>query len=242
MQDSSASDTKSIVQLYIDTKDDRYFKMLYDRLHKGMYYHICKIVRDEEAAKDVLSDTFCSILQNFAQYDPARGAFTTWAYNIAKNAALHWKHLEERQETLRQQGSPSLYKVSGILAIDTQPEELESQPGYIDSSPEDGGSKEINKEELFMILHQRAIQEIMNLSEVYRICMYEREILGLPYDEIAERNSLKINTVKSKIRLGREIVKHRIMEYLESRSLLPPDSCSKDLSKIFNDIGNNTTN
>lgn len=217
-------DTKSVVQLYIDTKDDRYFKVLYDRLYKGLYHHIFKFVKDDDVTRDVLSDTFCSILQNFSQYDPARGAFSTWAYNIAKNAALHWIHQENRQETLRQQGSSKLYTVSGILAVDSQPEDLEPQSGYIDSHvDESNNSKNSSKEELFVTLHQRAVQEIMNLSDVYRQCMYEREILGLPYDEIAERNSLKINTVKSKIRLGREIVKFKILEYLESIGI-DPDS------------------
>lgn len=228
MQESQPKDTKTIVQLWIDTKDERYFRQLHDKLYKGMFHHICKYVRNEDVAKDILSDTFCSIVLNISQYDPARGAFSTWAYNIAKNAAIHWLNQEKRQEELRHQGSQKLYKVSGTQAFDTQQDEKEPQAGYIDQ-PMEGDKNGLNKEELFSKLHQKAIQEIMNLSDVYRQCMYEREILGLSYDEISSRNSLKINTVKSKIRLGREIVKHKILEHIQSLGLDP--DCMSDLEE-----------
>ncbi len=90
---------------------------------------------------------------------------------------------------------------------------MEDEPGYIDFH-DISDQPALNREELFVKLHQLAIQEIMNLSEVYRQCMYEREVLGLSYEEIADRNELKINTVKSKIRLGREIVKYKLLEFL----------------------------
>ena len=197
-----------------------------------MYHHVCNIVRDDDVTLDVLADTFCSIVQNISQYDPARGQFTTWAYNIARNAALHHLKKEKRQEELRVNGSPNLYQVYGNQAVEQQSGDFDSEEGYIESQDSQVSNGGVNKEELFCKLHQLAIQEIMNLSDVYRQCMYEREVLGLPYDEIAERNQLKINTVKSKIRLGREIVKHQILEFLKNEGV-----AADKLTEIFDRLG-----
>ncbi len=207
-------DIKEIVDLWIETKDDRYFTQIHKRLYKGMYHHVLNIVRDDIVTEDILSETFASIVQNITQYDPSRGQFTTWAYNIARNAAFHYLKKERQQDELRERGSPSLYTIYGNSAAEPLDEEnLEDEPGYIDFH-DISDQPALNREELFVKLHQLAIQEIMNLSEVYRQCMYEREVLGLSYEEIADRNELKINTVKSKIRLGREIVKYKLLEFL----------------------------
>jgi DNA-directed RNA polymerase specialized sigma24 family protein len=58
--------------------------------------------------------------------------------------------------------------------------------------------------------------------------MFDREIRGLSYNEIAIKHNLLINTVKSKIRLGREIVKFQLIEYAESIGI-----SSESLNAIF---------
>lgn len=64
---------KSALELWLNTKDEKYFNEVYTQIHKGLFRHINRIVRDEDVANDIISDTFCSILQNISQYDPSRG-------------------------------------------------------------------------------------------------------------------------------------------------------------------------
>jgi RNA polymerase sigma-70 factor (ECF subfamily) len=225
MQDGK-NPQKNSLELWLTTKDERYFNDVYTQTHKGVFRHVYRIVKDEDIANDIVSDTFCSILQNIGQYDPSRGAFSTWVYNIAQNAAYAWINHEKKQTKLRQDCIPFLYSVKGIFATDDK-ENQESQGEYIESSDKTDSETEI----LLGKIHQRIVFEIQQLSDIYRDCVYDREIRGLSYNMIAERRDLKINTVKSKIRLGREIVMHEVIEYFKSIGIDP-----ESLSVIFPSI------
>jgi RNA polymerase sigma-70 factor (ECF subfamily) len=207
---------KSSLELWLNTKDERHFNEVYAQIHKGLYRHIYKIVRDEDVANDIVSDTFCSILQNINQYDPSRGAFSTWAYNIAQNAAYAWLNFEKKQEKLRHDSFTIMYSTRGIFATDSF-EDHESKEEYIESLE----NPDIDLEVLMGKVHQRVVFEIQQLSDVYRDCVYDREIRGLSYQVIAHRRNLKINTVKSKIRLGREIVMHEVINYMKQLGIDP---------------------
>lgn len=207
---------KSSLELWLNTKDERHFNEVYAQIHKGLYRHIYKIVRDEDIANDIVSDTFCSILQNINQYDPSRGAFSTWAYNIAQNAAYAWLNFEKKQQKIRRESAPFLYSTKGIFTTDST-EDREKKEEYIQSLE----NLDIDSEVLLGKVHQRVIFEIQQLSDVYRDCVYDREIRGLSYQVIAQRRNLKINTVKSKIRLGREIVMHEVINYIKELGIDP---------------------
>lgn len=215
---------RNSVELWLHTKDEKYFNQVYAQIQKGLFRHVQKIVRDEDVAHDIVSDTFCSVLQNVSQYNPSRGAFTTWVYNIAKNAAYAWLNHGKKQAKLRVEYMPLLYSVKGIFASDYQ-EDQNFKEEYIESLE----NSDIDSEVLLGKVHQRVIFEIQRLSDVYRDCVYDREIRGLSYQAIAQRRNIKINTVKSKIRLGREIVMHEVINYvkeigidLESLSIITP--------------------
>ena len=207
---------KSALELWLNTKDEKYFNEVYTQIHKGLFRHINRIVRDEDVANDIISDTFCSILQNINQYDSSRGAFSTWVYNIAQNAAYAWLNHEKKQEKLRCECAPFLYSINGFFAIDT-PEDQSIKDEYIEALE----ISDIDSEILIGKIHQRVIFEIQQLSDVYRDCVYDREIRGLSYQVIAHRRNIKINTVKSKIRLGREIVMHEVINYMKQLGIDP---------------------
>lgn len=206
----------SALELWLNTKDEKYFNEVYAQIHKGLFRHVNRIVRDEDIAHDIVSDTFCSILQNISQYDQSRGAFSTWVYNIAQNAAYAWLNLEKKQEKLRQDCIPQLYSIKGIFATDYH-EDQKIKEEYIESLE----NPDIDSEVLLGKVHQRVIFEIQQLSDIYRDCVYDREIRGLSYHSIAQRRNLKINTVKSKIRLGREIVMHEVINYIKEIGIDP---------------------
>jgi RNA polymerase sigma factor (sigma-70 family) len=220
------NDKKNALNLWLNTKDERYFNEVYAQTHKGLFRHVFRIVRDEDIANDIVSDTFCSILQNISQYDPARGAFSTWVYNIAQNAAYAWINHEKKQTKLRQDCAPFLYSVKGIFVSDEQ-QDSDPKVEYIESV----GKTDPETEALLGKIHQRIVFEIQQLGDVHRDCVYDREIRGLSYNTIAQRRNLKINTVKSKIRLGREIVMYKVIEYFKSIGI-----DQETLALIFPDI------
>lgn len=225
MSDNSFSESiRKTVDLWIKSGDDKYFTQIYSKMYKGLYGHIFKFVRDEDTAMDILSDTFIVIISKKQQYDPERGHFTTWAYNIAKNSALAYLNLEKKQEENRTNGSQFIYNLVGNSAsnfhLEDNKEEKESVYTNADYHEED--------ENIMSLLHQRAILEIMSMSDTYRPFLYDREIRNLSYQEISTKHNIKMNTVKSKIRLGREIIKLKLVEYGKSIGIQ-----SETLSKMF---------
>lgn len=222
MSDNSFSDNlRKTVDLWIQSGDDSYFTQIYSKMHKGLYGHIFKFVKDEDTAMDILSETFMLIINKKHQYDPERGHFTTWAYNIAKNTALaHIQH-EKKQEENRANGSQFIYNIVGNSASNFHPEDGEGQDyTYANQKFDD------DEEHLVILFHQKAIQEIMSMSDTYRPFLYDRQIRNLSYEEISIKHGIKMNTVKSKIRLGREIIKSKLIDYGKTIGV-QPDSLQK---------------
>lgn len=57
---------------------------------------ISKIVKNEEAARDVLQETFIKIWKGLPQYDASKGRLFTWMSKLARNMAID--HLRSRGE------------------------------------------------------------------------------------------------------------------------------------------------
>lgn len=62
--------------------------LLYDRYSAALYGVISKVIRTDEAAEDVLQETFVKIWNSFSSYDPTKGKLFTWMLNIARNLAI----------------------------------------------------------------------------------------------------------------------------------------------------------
>lgn len=68
--------------------DEPAFAEMYDRYSGALNGIITRIVRDEEAARDVLQDTFLKVWKNIRSYDSSKGSFFTWMLNIARNTSI----------------------------------------------------------------------------------------------------------------------------------------------------------
>ena len=218
MSNDSLSETiTKAVKIWIESGDDKDFGIIYKKMYRGLYGHVFKFVKDDDTTMDILSETFISILKNKHQYDPNRGHFTTWAYNIAKNSALAYIGNEKKQSDSRAQGSEYLYNLVGNSASDYENEEIDSNQDYTNSNQK----YDEEDEKTFHLLHQRAVQEIMNMNDTYREFLYDREIRKLSYEEISQKHDIKMNTVKSKIRLGREIIRHNLVKWAIAKGINP---------------------
>lgn len=99
---------------------------LYDMYSGSMYGVILRIVGDEDEANDVLQETFITIWQKIASYDPDKGRFYTWTYRIAKNLSLN--RIRNKKQFIQMEDSgvynmtderedrPELSQLSGLLA------------------------------------------------------------------------------------------------------------------------------
>lgn len=68
--------------------DRSFISILYDNYSAPLNGVICKMVRNDEFAEDLLQETFVKIWQSFSQYKESKGRLFTWMINIARFHAL----------------------------------------------------------------------------------------------------------------------------------------------------------
>lgn len=81
----------------IKSQSEEAFNQLYDNYSPTLYGIVLKIVDSEEAAQDVLQDSFIKIWKNISGYDRSKGTLFTWMLNIARNSAIDFnrsKHVK----------------------------------------------------------------------------------------------------------------------------------------------------
>lgn len=64
------------------------FDYLYRQYSAALYGVICKVIMDEETARDVLQESFVKIWNNIEKFDPTKGRLYTWMLNVSRNSAI----------------------------------------------------------------------------------------------------------------------------------------------------------
>jgi len=190
-----AKTIQELAETFLQTSQEKDFKYLYDRIKPGLLNHCRSILIEEEIAEDAVSKTFEKIWVKVSQYDPSRGNFSTWAYNIARNESLLIKKKSKRF-------TPLIYEsieIDGkdyeefIPLSDITPEEIFTEPDWeIDNK---GGG--------FDDLYEDVLEKMKNLPSIYKDILIDREINKLKYQEIADKHGMKKRAVATRIRRAR---------------------------------------
>ncbi len=64
--------------------DEEAFTELYEDFFPRIYHYILGKTKDSSLADELVSKTFLNMYQHLRDYDPNRGAFSTWLFRIAK--------------------------------------------------------------------------------------------------------------------------------------------------------------
>jgi RNA polymerase sigma-70 factor (ECF subfamily) len=64
------------------------FAPLVDRYHVGLILYCEQFMRNRSAAEDITQDIFVTAYQRLSSYNPERGAFSTWLYQLARTRCL----------------------------------------------------------------------------------------------------------------------------------------------------------
>jgi len=187
-----------LAENFIETRSERNFQLLFERLKPGLTNHCFTILKDMELAQDSFLNTMSKIWQKIDQYDSERGNFSTWCYNIARNESLLLLKSRKKFVSTDDESMESLYNCHNMANGD-----------YYDVF-DDPSLTFINGQNKIDELYESIIQEIRELPDLYKDIMIDREINGMKYKDIAEKYDIKKRSIATRIRRARNKIKKKI--------------------------------
>ena len=163
------------------------FTCLYQETFKSKYYLALQYMKDEDAAQDILQESF---MKAFSKLDTLENpdAFPGWLGMIVANTA----------KNALAKKNPVLFS---DIASDSENEEFEYQieDDRMEYQPETAYTRQET---------QQLVRELMDtLSEEQRLCILMFHIEGISIKEIASVLNCSENTVKSRLKYGRDNLK-----------------------------------
>jgi RNA polymerase sigma factor (sigma-70 family) len=145
--------------------------LLYDRYSTMLFGLICRIVRIDEIAEDVMQETFVKVWRSFESYDESKGALATWLMSVARSVAI---------DKIRSKGFRNSLKNQSIDSVVSLVDRQESTSISADAIGIEGLLRHLRPEQ----------QQIIEL-------IYYR---GFTHEEAAGELSMPLGTVKTRLR------------------------------------------
>jgi RNA polymerase sigma-70 factor (ECF subfamily) len=160
-----------------DLRDPEDFSTVYRRLAPSAYAAAFAVLRDGEAAQDVVQDVFCALWTRPDAYRPERGSLATYVQLLARSRAL---------DRLRSRAAAAAALNRGALEARAQP-----------TTSEPPSETVIRRDSARAVL-----QALDRLPDGQRAAVLLHHIGGLSDGELARATSVPLGTAKSRIRLG----------------------------------------
>ncbi len=173
---------------------DRAFEMIVRHYEKTVYNTIYYRIGDREEAYDLSQEVFIKVYRSL---DNFRGdcKFSTWLYKICVNTSLDY---------IRRVAGKHNESLSIFEEADTYKGQVTVKDDDVQKDPE----KFFEKQEIRKVVKEA----IFSLTDEHREIVILRDILGLSYEEISEKTSLELGTVKSRINRARQKIKKYLIE------------------------------
>ncbi len=168
-----------------DARDRAAFAALFDHFAPRLKGFIMRSGTGSGQAEEIVQDVMLTVWRKADQFDPQKAQVAAWVYQIAKNRQI---------DVLRKENRPL-------------PEELKSDAQ--DSARTDTDAGQI------LAVEQEALQlkEAISKLKPDQREMIEKAYLGeLTHQEIKAQTGLPLGTIKSRIRLGLERLRHDLKD------------------------------
>ncbi len=164
------------------------------------------ILDNRQDAEEVVQDAF---LRAYRAIDSFRGdsSFETWMHRIIMNLARNRYHWNQRR------GAGLHVSINAAQGFDSDPFEPEKEWDLPDDRMQPDRVLEAAE------LEQDVSNIIDSLPEKFRETLVMRHYGEKSYQEIASETGVPVNTVKTRIKRARELVRAKLMEQCRSTSI-----------------------
>jgi RNA polymerase sigma-70 factor (ECF subfamily) len=172
--------------------DVRAFETLLARYEKPIWSFLHRFVRDAEAAEDLLQEVFLRVVRDAQDSGPAwkgEAKFSTWLYTIARNLCID----RARRTAVRGSSSPSIDGPTDGEAEAATLHERIAAPGPATDAVVAGRQAA-----------RRIDRAVAELPDDQREVFLMREVMEMPFAEIASVVGVSEPTVKSRMRYALE--------------------------------------
>ncbi len=160
-------------------RDLEAFRTLYERYGNLVYSTCLRVVRDTHIAEDMVQEIFLRIWRKPDSFTPQRGRFVTWLTSVTRNRAVD--EVRSRNRRFRHETASPEEQEWDIPAAETNDPALTAELS----------------DQRRLILTAMA-----DLPEEQRLVIQMAYFGGLTQQEISDRLSQPLGTVKTRIRLG----------------------------------------
>jgi len=183
MTDESATDFAALMARVRLERDRVAFRALFEHFGPRVKSLMLKAGAGHALAEDLVQDVFVTVWHKSELYAPERGSVKAWIFTIARNARI---------DRLRRQSSRPYEDIEAIEIAADEP---------------DGESLVLASER-----DERVARALSELPDEQRLILDLAYREDLPQSAIAERLSLPLGTVKSRMRLAYAKLKRMLEE------------------------------
>ena len=174
--DADASRSQLVAALARVAGGDRAaLRIVYQDTSAKLFGVCLRILKDRSEAEDVLQDVYVTVWRKAAAFDPGRASPITWLVAIARNRSI---------DRLR------------ASAVSRRMEPIEAADAVSDPAPAAVERVELAQQ------HQRLAGCLEELEQRHSAAIRAAFLDGSTYEELAERMSVPLGTMKSWIRRG----------------------------------------
>jgi RNA polymerase sigma factor (sigma-70 family) len=185
LSDRALEDYELVCRAVKDNNQLAYAELM-ERYRDSIYHTMFKMVHNHDDAEDLTIEAFGKAFRKLYTYTP-NFAFSTWLFKIATNNGIDFL----RKKRLK------------LLSID-DPLEKNGDQDFSNNLK----SSSLDPEERYIREQRKLIMRTLlnKLSDKYRVMIELRFFEELSYQEIAERLSLPIGTVKAQLFRAKELL------------------------------------
>jgi len=189
---------RELSENFFTSRSERDYVELYNKVKPGLRSYIYNVVKDNNAADDILVNTLTKLWTKIDQYDP-QYQITTWLYRIAFNECLGYIRKRNRSysiDGMREFGVE--ITESNKLSYSAQDLLIE----YHQMSEQDYLEEDTHLQNQY----ESALESIKNLQPLYQTILEDRLLNNMKYEDIAAKHNLPLQTIKNRICRGKTLI------------------------------------